>query len=177
MTSNIGARDLSDFGKGVGFGTMAKAEAQEDSNRGVIEKALKKAFAPEFLNRIDDIIIFNSLKREDIHRIIDIELGYLYKRVSDLGYELKLTDDAKDFLAEKGYDEKFGARPLKRAIQKFIEDPMAEEIINQSIEEGDKITVSLNKEKSDLLIKVAKGKKKVGKAEGEAREEPPADSE
>lgn len=177
MTSNIGARDLSDFGKGVGFGTTAKAAAQEDSNRGVIEKALKKAFAPEFLNRIDDIIIFNSLTRGDIHKIIDIELDYLYKRVAELGYDLKLTDDAKDFLAEKGYDEKFGARPLKRAIQKFIEDPMAEEIINQSIEEGDKITVNLNKDKSDLQVKVVKGKKKVGKTEGEAKEEPPVEGE
>ncbi|MBP7407175.1 MAG: ATP-dependent Clp protease ATP-binding subunit [Flavobacteriales bacterium] len=176
MTSNIGARDLSDFGKGVGFGTAAKAEGQDDSNRGVIEKALKKAFAPEFLNRIDDIIIFNSLTRGDIHKIIDIELGYLYKRVADLGYDLKLTDEAKDFLSEKGYDEKFGARPLKRAIQKFIEDPMAEEIINQGIEEGDKITINLNKEKTDLSVKVTKGKKKIGKAEGggETKELPPA---
>lgn len=177
MTSNIGARDLSDFGKGVGFGTAAKSAGQEDSNRGVIEKALKKAFAPEFLNRIDDIIIFNSLKREDIHKIIDIELGNLYKRVEVLGYDLKLNDEAKDFLAEKGYDEKFGARPLKRAIQKFIEDPMAEEIINQGIEEGDKIIVSLNKEKSDLVIKVTKGKKKMSKSEGEAREDSPAEGE
>ncbi|MCB0809875.1 MAG: ATP-dependent Clp protease ATP-binding subunit, partial [Flavobacteriales bacterium] len=106
--------------------------------------------------------------------IIDIELGHLYKRINELGYEVKLTDDAKDFLVEKGYDEKFGARPLKRAIQKYIEDPMAEEIINQSIEEGDKITVGLNKDKSDLQIKVTKGKKKVGKADGETKE-PPAD--
>jgi ATP-dependent Clp protease ATP-binding subunit ClpC len=183
MTSNIGARDLSDFGKGVGFGTTAKAEGQDDSNRGVIEKALKKAFAPEFLNRIDDIIIFNSLKREDIHKIIDIELGHLYKRVAELGYDLKLTDEAKDLLAEKGYDEKFGARPLKRAIQKFIEDPMAEEIINQGVEEGDKISVGLNKDKTDLVIKVTKGKKKIGKADpgsgsgtanGETKELPPA---
>jgi len=176
MTSNIGARDLSDFGKGVGFGTAAKSEGQEDSNRGVIEKALKKAFAPEFLNRIDDIIIFNSLKREDIHKIIDIELGHLYKRISELGYDLKLTDEAKDFLAEKGYDEKFGARPLKRAIQKFIEDPMAEEIINQGVEEGDKISIGMNKDKSDLAIKVTKGKKKIGKSEGgETKELPPAE--
>ncbi len=175
MTSNIGARDLSDFGKGVGFGTAAKAQGQEDSNRGVIEKALKKAFAPEFLNRIDDIIIFNSLTRGDIHKIIDIELGHLYKRVAELGYDLKLTDEAKDFLAEKGYDEKFGARPLKRAIQKFIEDPMAEEIINQGVEEGDKISVGMNKEKSDLAIKVTKGKKKVGKGDTDTKELPPAE--
>ncbi len=174
MTSNIGARDLSDFGKGVGFGTSAKAAGQDDSNRGVVEKALKKAFAPEFLNRIDDIIMFNSLKREDIHKIIDIELGHLYKRINELGYDLKLTDEAKDFLGEKGYDEKFGARPLKRAIQKFIEDPMAEEIINQAVEEGDKLVVGLNKDRTDVTIKVTKGKKKVGKADGESKELPPA---
>jgi ATP-dependent Clp protease ATP-binding subunit ClpC len=163
MTSNIGARDLQEYGKGVGFGTTARSQAQEDNNRGIIEKALKKAFAPEFLNRIDDIIMFNSLKREDIHKIIDIELGYVYKRIGELGYEIKLTEEAKDFLAEKGYDEKFGARPLKRAIQKYIEDPMAEEIINQNVEEGDKITVGLNKEKTDVTIKVTKGKKKITK--------------
>ena len=175
MTSNIGARDLSDFGKGVGFGTAAKAAGQEDSSRGVIEKALKQAFAPEVLNRIDDIIMFNSLKREDIHKIIDIELGHLYKRIGELGYDLKLTDEAKDFLGEKGYDEKFGARPLKRAIQKFIEDPMAEEIINQGVEEGDKISIGLNKEKNDLAIKVTKGKKKTSKADGtDGKELPPA---
>jgi ATP-dependent Clp protease ATP-binding subunit ClpC len=173
MTSNIGARDLSDYGKGVGFGTAAKSAGQEDSNRGIIEKALKKAFAPEFLNRIDDIIMFNSLKREDIHKIIDIELGHLYKRIAELGYDLKLTDEAKDFLGEKGYDEKFGARPLKRAIQKFIEDPMAEEIINQGVEEGDKIAIGLNKEKTDLQIKVTKGKKKTSKAD-DGKELPPA---
>jgi ATP-dependent Clp protease ATP-binding subunit ClpC len=175
MTSNIGARDLSDFGKGVGFGTAAKSAGQEDSNRGVVEKALKKAFAPEFLNRIDDIIMFNSLKREDIHKIIDIELGHLYKRISELGYDMKLTDEAKDFLGEKGYDEKFGARPLKRAIQKFIEDPMAEEIINQGIEEGDKISIGLNKEKTDLQIKVTKGKKKLSRTEGDGKELPPSE--
>jgi ATP-dependent Clp protease ATP-binding subunit ClpC len=140
-----------------------------------VEKALKKAFAPEFLNRIDDIIMFNSLKREDIHKIIDIELGHLYKRISELGYDMKLTDEAKDFLGEKGYDEKFGARPLKRAIQKFIEDPMAEEIINQGIEEGDKISIGLNKEKTDLQIKVTKGKKKLSRTEGDGKELPPSE--
>jgi ATP-dependent Clp protease ATP-binding subunit ClpC len=178
MTSNIGARDLQDYGKGVGFGTTAKDSASEENNRGIVEKALRKAFAPEFLNRIDDIVMFNSLKREDIHKIIDIELGHLYKRVGELGYELKLSDEAKDHLAEKGYDEKFGARPLKRAIQKFIEDPMAEEIINQAIEEGDKINITLNKEKDGLTIKVVKGKKKVSKGEsngnGETKELPPS---
>ncbi|MFT3885585.1 MAG: ATP-dependent Clp protease ATP-binding subunit [Flavobacteriales bacterium] len=175
MTSNIGARDLADYGKGVGFGTKAREDGTADNNRGIVEKALKKAFAPEFLNRIDDIIMFNSLKREDIHKIIDIELANVYKRIAELGYDLKLTDEAKDFLLEKGYDEKFGARPLKRAIQKFIEDPMAEEIINQHVEEGDKISVGLNKEKTDVAIKVTKGKKKVGKGEnGDSKELPPA---
>ncbi|MBP8823333.1 MAG: ATP-dependent Clp protease ATP-binding subunit [Flavobacteriales bacterium] len=163
MTSNIGARDLQEYGSGVGFGTKARAEGTADANRGIVEKALKKAFAPEFLNRIDDIIMFNTLRREDIHKIIDIELGYVYKRINELGYEIKLTDEAKDFLGEKGYDEKFGARPLKRAIQKYIEDPMAEEIINQNVEEGDKITIGLNKEKTDVTIKVAKAKKKLAK--------------
>ncbi len=173
MTSNIGARDLADYGKGVGFGTTARTDAVDETNRGIVEKALKKAFAPEFLNRIDDIIMFNSLKREHIHLIIDIELANVYKRVAELGYDMKLTDEAKDFLVEKGYDEKFGARPLKRAIQKFIEDPMAEEIINQGIEEGDKIVVGLNKEKSDVAIKVTKGKKKISKGD-DTKELPPA---
>lgn len=173
MTSNIGARDLADFGKGVGFGTQAREQQTEDNNKGVIEKALKKAFAPEFLNRIDDIVVFNSLKREDIHKIIDIELANVYKRIAELGYDLKLTDEAKDFLAEKGYDERFGARPLKRAIQKYVEDTMAEEIINQHVEEGDKISVGLNKEKTDVAIKVTKGKKKVSKGE-DSKELPPA---
>ncbi len=145
----------------------------QENNRGIVEKALKKAFAPEFINRIDDIIMFNSLKREHIHKIIDIELASVYKRVAELGYDLKLTDEARDFLAEKGYDEKFGARPLKRAIQKFIEDPMAEEIINQAVKEGDKISVGLNKEKTDVAIKVTKGKKKIGKAD-DPKELPPA---
>ena len=176
MTCNIGARDLQDYGKGVGFGTSAREAGSDEHNRGIVEKALRKAFAPEFLNRIDDIVMFNSLKRDDIHKIIDMELGHLYRRINDLGYDLKLSDEAKDFLVDKGYDEKFGARPLKRAIQKFIEDPMAEEIINQHVEEGDKITVNLNKEKSELVIKVTKGRKKVTKGEGngDTKELPPA---
>ncbi len=174
MTSNLGARELSDFGRGVGFGTTATAASQEAHSRSVIEKNLKKVFSPEFLNRIDDIVFFNTLKREDIHLIIDIELDHLYKRIGDLGYEIKLTDEAKDFLLDKGYDEKFGARPLKRAIQRFVEDPLAEEIVNQTVEEGDKITVSVNKDKTDLVIKISKGRKKVGKPDGDNKEEPPA---
>merc|ERR1712173_278850 len=126
MTSNIGARKLKDFGTGVGFGTSAQQAQESDHAKGVIENALKKAFAPEFLNRIDDVIIFNSLEKEDIHKIIDIEIEKLYARVEDLGYQLNLSDSAKDFIADKGYDSAYGARPLKRAIQKYLEDALAE---------------------------------------------------
>ena len=137
MTSNIGARKLKDFGQGVGFGTSAQKSQVDDNARSVIENALKKAFAPEFLNRIDDVVIFNSLEREDIHKIIDIELGKLFDRIHGLGYELTLTNKAKDFIAEKGFDKQYGARPLNRAIQKYIEDALAEEIITSKLKEGD----------------------------------------
>ena len=165
MTSNIGARQLSDFGSGVGFGTKAKAEAQDRDTKGVVESALRKAFAPEFLNRIDDVIMFNSLSRDHIHLIIDIELKKLYSRLHEIGYKIELTDEAKDFISDKGYDEKFGARPLKRAIQKFLEDPLAEEIIKSNLSEGDSINVSLDKEKQELVIKVKKAKKSSKKEE------------
>src|SRR5688572_3973556 len=129
MTSNIGSRQLKDFGAGVGFSSTARQNATDENARSVIESSLKKAFAPEFLNRIDDVIIFNSLGKAEIHKIIDIELEHLYKRISDLGYKLSLSDAAKDFISEKGFDANFGARPLKRAIQKYIEDALPEEII------------------------------------------------
>jgi ATP-dependent Clp protease ATP-binding subunit ClpC len=159
MTSNIGARQLSDFGTGVGFGTKARMEAESSAQQAVIQSALKKAFAPEFLNRIDDVIIFNSLTREHIHKVIDIELEKLYGRINTLGYKIKMTPEAKDVIAERGFDEKFGARPLKRAIQKYIEDPLAEEIINSNLEEGDTITIGYNKDKDEVQIKVTKAKK------------------
>ncbi|MCH2234154.1 MAG: ATP-dependent Clp protease ATP-binding subunit [Crocinitomicaceae bacterium] len=159
MTSNIGVRQLQDFGTGVGFGTKSQKEQEEDNANAVIHNALKKAFSPEFLNRIDDIIVFNSLSKEDIHIIIDIELDKLYKRIIELGYGIKLTDPAKDYIADKGYDEKFGARPLKRAIQKYIEDPLAEEIINANLKEGDEIKVDYDKKKEDIVISIVKGKK------------------
>lgn len=158
MTSNIGARQLQDFGTGVGFGTKAREDAKDENSKAVIESALKKAFAPEFLNRIDDIVVFNSLKREDIHEIIDIELGKLFKRLEDLGYTIKLSDDAKDFIADKGYDQKFGARPLKRAIQKYLEDPLAEEIIKSNLNEGDAISVGFDTKKEEITIKTVAGK-------------------
>jgi ATP-dependent Clp protease ATP-binding subunit ClpC len=165
MTSNIGARQLSDFGSGVGFGTKEKEESEQRDNKGVVESALRKAFAPEFLNRIDDVVMFNSLKREDIHLIIDIELKKLYSRLHDLGYKIELSEEAKDFISDKGFDEKFGARPLKRAIQKYLEDPLAEEIIKSNLSEGDTIHITLEKEKQELIIKVKKAKKSSKKEE------------
>ena len=168
MTSNIGTRQLKDFGMGIGFSSAAKQSSVNEHMRGVIQKALKQAFAPEFLNRIDDVVIFNQLSREDIHKIIDIELVGLYKRISDLGYVVKISDKAKDFIADKGYDLQFGARPLKRAIQKYLEDSMAEVIIKSELKEGDTIMVSYNEEKEEIFIEVnpkkaVKGKPKKSK--------------
>ncbi|RYM30800.1 ATP-dependent Clp protease ATP-binding subunit [Brumimicrobium glaciale] len=164
MTSNIGARQLQDFGTGVGFGTAAKLTATDDDQKSVIQSALRKAFSPEFLNRVDDMIMFKSLERADIHKIIDLELVHLYKRINNLGYQIELDKDSKDFIVDKGYDAKFGARPLSRAIQKYIEDPLAEQIINASIKEGDTIKMTLNKEKDGLATEVIKGEKKVNDA-------------
>jgi ATP-dependent Clp protease ATP-binding subunit ClpC len=154
MTSNIGSRQLKDFGQGVGFSTSAKQAASADHTRGVIENALKKAFAPEFINRIDDIVIFESLEREDIHKIIDIELRYLFERIKTLGYQIKISDKAKDYIAEKGWDSQFGARPLKRAIQKYVEDPLAEEIIKTKLTEHDVINVDYIEETSEIAISI-----------------------
>ena len=164
MTSNIGARQLADFGTGVGFGTKAKEESRDENAKSVIQNALRKAFSPEFLNRIDDMILFKTLQRESIHKIIDLELQKLYGRINDLGYNIEMTEKAKDFIVEHGYDEKFGARPLKRAIQKFIEDPLAEEIIRANLQEGDKIKMYVEDGAEDLNIKIEKGKAK-GKSE------------
>lgn len=159
MTSNIGSRQLKDFGQGVGFGTAAQKSQEGTYQKSVIENALKKAFAPEFLNRIDDVVVFNSLEREDIHKIIDIELAKLYARIKDIGYDLNLTAKAKDYIAEKGFDKQYGARPLKRAIQKYIEDALAEEIVNSKLEEGDSIFMDLDKKKDELTIKIKKAEK------------------
>ncbi|MEM8848185.1 MAG: ATP-dependent Clp protease ATP-binding subunit [Bacteroidota bacterium] len=159
MTSNIGARQLKDFGQGVGFGTAAKKAQADSHQKSVIENALKKAFAPEFLNRIDDVIVFNPLEREDIHKIIDIELDKLFMRIKDIGYDLSLSEKAKDYIAEKGFDKQYGARPLKRAIQKYIEDALAEEIVNSKLEEGDSIFMDLDEKKEELTIKIKKPKK------------------
>jgi ATP-dependent Clp protease ATP-binding subunit ClpC len=154
MTSNIGARKLKDFGSGVGFGTSAQEAQESDHAKAVIENALKKAFAPEFLNRIDDVIVFNALEKEDINKIIDIELVKLVSRIKDLGYNLKLTDKAKEYIADKGFDKQYGARPLNRAIQKYVEDALAEEIINSKIHEGDTITMDFDSKNDALKIKI-----------------------
>jgi ATP-dependent Clp protease ATP-binding subunit ClpC len=152
MTSNIGARQLKDFGQGVGFTTSAKTTQADSHSRGVIENALKRAFAPEFLNRIDDVIVFNSLGKDEIFKIIDIELGFLFGRVNSLGYKIELTLAAKEFIAEKGYDSQFGARPLKRAIQKYLEDPIAEEILKGEMTEGDTLMVDFDKEANEIKV-------------------------
>ncbi|WP_234733070.1 ATP-dependent Clp protease ATP-binding subunit [Tellurirhabdus bombi] len=156
MTSNIGVRDLKDFGTGIGFATKAKSENQDDAMKSTIQNALRKAFSPEFLNRLDDVIVFNSLQREDIHKIIDLMLGKLLGRVTSLGYKVELTDKAKDFLSEKGYDPQYGARPLSRAIQKYLEDPVAEEILKGDLKEGDVIMADYDDNGEALNISVKK---------------------
>lgn len=150
MTSNIGVRDLKDFGTGIGFATKSRTDNQDEMVKSTIQNALKKTFSPEFLNRLDDVIVFNSLSREDIHKIIDIALGRLIARITNIGYNISLTDKAKDFLSEKGYDQQYGARPLNRAIQKYVEDPLAEEILKGDVQEGDTIVVDYSGEGETL---------------------------
>ena len=156
MTSNIGVRDLKDFGSGIGFSTQSKRENEEHIMKDTIQKALKKTFSPEFLNRLDDVIIFNSLGREDIHKIIDISLRKLMSRIEAMGYKVALTEKAKDFLSEKGYDPQYGARPLNRAIQKYLEDQIAEEILKGEINEGDTLQADHDGKSEQLSIKVKK---------------------
>ncbi|WP_018620680.1 ATP-dependent Clp protease ATP-binding subunit [Spirosoma luteum] len=156
MTSNIGVRDLKDFGAGIGFATKKNAETQDELMKSTIQSALRKAFSPEFLNRLDDVIVFNSLLREDIHHIIDLMLGKLLGRVTSLGYTVELTEKAKDFLAEKGYDPQYGARPLSRAIQRYLEDPVAEEILKGELKDGDVIQADYSGEGETLTITVKK---------------------
>ncbi|MGG9972481.1 ATP-dependent Clp protease ATP-binding subunit [Ferruginibacter sp. SUN002] len=166
MTSNIGVRQLKDFGEGVGFATAARVQNADENNKAVIEKALKRTFSPEFLNRIDDVIIFNSLNKENIFEIIDILMKGVMKRLVNLGFSMELTPEAKDFIAEKGYDSQFGARPLHRAIQKYLEDPLAEEILNMQVKEGDVLIADLDKEKEKIHFTLKAGdKKKEAKSE------------
>ncbi len=160
MTSNIGVRDLKDFGAGIGFSTQSRKESEDELMRSTIQKALKKVFNPEFLNRLDDVIIFNSLKREHIHKIIDLTLDKLFGRIQNLGYSVELTEKAKDFLADKGYDPQFGARPLNRAIQKYLEDLVAEEILKGDLAEGDVIIADYDGKSDSLNLKIRKKRKK-----------------
>ena len=158
MTSNIGVRQLKDFGDGVGFATASKTQNLDESNKAVIEKALKRTFSPEFLNRIDDVVIFNSLSRENIFNIIDILMKNVMKRLSNLGFSMELTEDAKAFIADKGYDAQFGARPLHRAIQKYLEDPLAEEILAMQVKQGDILIADLDKENQKIKFTLKQGK-------------------
>lgn len=159
MTSNIGVRQLKDFGAGVGFATSARTTSEEDLAKSVIEKALKRTFSPEFLNRVDDVVIFNSLTREHIHQIIDITMKEVLKRLDHLGFTLELSETAKNFLSEKGYDVQFGARPLHRAIQKYLEDPMAEEILNLHIKSGDIVIADYDEKESKIIFSVKNSSK------------------
>ncbi|CAL1516840.1 ATP-dependent Clp protease ATP-binding subunit [Chitinophaga sp. MM2321] len=168
MTSNIGARQLKDFGAGVGFTTTARTVNEEENTKSVIEKALKRTFSPEFLNRIDDVVIFNSLSKEHIYVIIDITMQSVLKRLNNLGFSLELTEEAKGFLADKGYDQQFGARPLHRAIQKYLEDPLAEEILNMNIHDGDVLIADLDKENQKLVFTLKNNSSKSKSEKSEA---------
>ena len=157
MTSNIGARQLKDFGEGVGFQTATRIQNADENNKAVIEKSLKRTFSPEFLNRIDDVVIFNHLTEENIFAIIDIIMKAVTKRLHNLGLSLELTEEAKKFISDKGYDSQFGARPLHRAIQKYLEDPLAEEILNMNIKTGDVLVAKLDKENSKIHFEIKGG--------------------
>jgi ATP-dependent Clp protease ATP-binding subunit ClpC len=165
MTSNIGSRQLKEFGAGVGFGTTAKSESADLNSKGVIENALKRFFSPEFLNRVDDVIVFNSLEKDDIEKILLLSIQELVVRIKQIGFDIKLSKEALGYLAEKGFDSDFGARPLNRAIQKYLEDPLAEEILKTEIKEGDLIKVGLDKKKDELTFKKEKAKPKKEKKE------------
>ena len=156
MTSNIGVRELKDFGTGIGFSTKSRTDNVDAEMKTTIQNALRKAFSPEFLNRLDDVIVFNSLQREHIHQIIDISLGKLFSRITALGYNVELTEKAKDFLSEKGYDQQYGARPLNRAIQKYLEDPVAEEILKGEVQIGDTLLADHTAGSEELTVTLKK---------------------
>ena len=158
LTSNVGAKELTSFGKSMGFQTDSVISNEEERTRSIIEKALKKKFKPEFLNRLDEIIVFNSLKEEDIHKIIYNELDKLKERVLEMGYNIKINKSAIEFVAKNGYDEAYGARPLNRAIQRYIEDPIADEILSGNFKEGETINITLDKTKNEIVIKGDKTK-------------------
>ena len=161
MTSNIGSRQLKDFGQGVGFGTQAKLNAKNEYSQSVIDNALKRTFAPEFLNRVDDVVMFNSLDKQDIHKIIGIEIRQVVKRVEEMGYKIELTDKAMDFIADKGWDEQYGARPLKRAVQRYVEDVLAEAIISSDLHIGDLISIDLDEKGEETVVNIIPSERKV----------------
>ena len=160
MTSNIGAREVKDFGSGVGFETSTRKAQAPEIEKNLIRNALKKTFAPEFLNRIDDVIIFNTLEKNEIRKIVDLELNKLFTRINKIGYRLELSKNAKDFIIDKGYDRKYGARPLNRAIQNYIEDLLAENVVANKIKEGDNILLDYKKGEKKLSFVVRK--KRIG---------------
>lgn len=176
MTSNIGTTELKNFGGGVGFNTAKSQAETEEKNKNVIEKALKRTFSPEFLNRIDDVIVFNTLTKPDIHQIIDLQLDILFNRIKEMGYQVKVSKKAKDFLTDKGFDPQFGARPLQRVIQKYLEDNIAEEILRSEITEGDTIAVELSSNQKELKVRVEKGERQA-KSQGEEEERDQSASE
>ncbi len=161
MTSNIGSRQLKDFGQGVGFGTQAKLNSKNEYSQNVIDNALKRTFAPEFLNRVDDVVMFNALDKNDIRKIIGIEIREVVKRVEEMGYKIEITDKAMDFLAEKGWDEQYGARPLKRAVQKYVEDVLAEAIISSNLHIGDTISIDMAENGEETVVNIIPNEKKV----------------
>ena len=160
MTSNIGARDVQDFGAGIGFETKSRTDNINENLNSTIDKALQRTFNPEFINRLDDFIIFNSLTKDDLYKIIDINLQKLYLKANEIGYSIKLTDKAKDFLIEKGYNPKYGARPLERAIQKYLEDVIAEEILSGELKKGDIIIANYDSKSKSIKVKKSDSKKK-----------------
>jgi ATP-dependent Clp protease ATP-binding subunit ClpC len=160
LTSNIGVREVNSFGKGLGFETSAAMVNEENRAREIIEKALKKKFRPEFLNRIDEAIIFRGLTKEDIHKIIYLEVKNLEKRLAEMNFKLDISDDAVNYLGEQGYDEAYGARPLARSIQHYVEDAIADEILHGNIVEGELIKIGFDKNKEEITIKSVKQKSK-----------------
>jgi ATP-dependent Clp protease ATP-binding subunit ClpC len=182
MTSNVGAREVKDFGSGVGFSTKSKQTQATESTRNVIEGALRRVFRPEFLNRVDEAIFFSPLEKSHIHQIIDLQLNKVFKRVLTMGYTVEITEPAKNFIADKGYDQQFGARPLNRAIQKYLEDPIADEML-KGLSEGDVMVADLDEKSETITVTVKPAvtkpapKKKAAPKGGEdkAPEEPPTE--
>jgi ATP-dependent Clp protease ATP-binding subunit ClpC len=169
MTSNVGAKELKDFGAGVGFATTAKLAKSYDAMKSTLEGALKKVFRPEFLNRIDDVIIFHPLEKQHIDQIVELAINKVRLRIDSLGYKLEVSDEAKAFLADKGFDQQFGARPLNRAVQKYLEDPIAGEMLHMELKEGDTLRAELDAEKGELLIKRIAGNGGSGKKPSKAK--------